>query len=202
MIIYGSPPSPFVRKVSIVIQQLGLSENVEFECPSVHPTQLNQDYFDLMPLGKIPALQLDTGQFIHDSLVICDYLNEYAHGNLIAQGLKSRCEMLTRHSIASGATDSAVSLRYETAVRPDALRWSAWSDGLWHKITMADKWFEKNPPESNDLMQLDSIALACLLGYLDFRFTELDWRIGAPKLDQWYQTIKGLQVMQTTSPLL
>ncbi|NQZ30851.1 MAG: glutathione S-transferase family protein [Oceanospirillaceae bacterium] len=199
MIIYGSPPSPFVRKVSVVIEQLALSEQFQFECPKAHPTQINQDYYDLVPLGKIPALKLDSGQFIHDSLVICDYLNEYAQGSLIAKGMLERAAMLTRHSIASGATDAAVSLRYESAVRPEALQWSPWIDALWHKILSAIKWFENNIPQSSDLMQLDNITLACLLGYLDFRFAERDWRGNAPKLTRWFEKVDQLNVMLSTS---
>ncbi|NRA20194.1 MAG: glutathione S-transferase N-terminal domain-containing protein [Oceanospirillaceae bacterium] len=200
MILYGSPPSPFVRKVSIVIGQLNLSQKVKLESPKAHPTEINQDYYALVPLGKIPALKLESGQFIHDSLVICDYLNEFANGDLITKGLLPRVEMLTRHSIASGAADAAVSLRYETAVRPEALQWSQWIDGQWHKVTTAIKWFEENVPEHSDLMQLDNIALACLLGYLDFRFSDLNWRQHAPQLAVWFNTINELSIMKNTSP--
>lgn len=200
MILYGSPPSPFVRKVSIVIEQLNLSNQIEVESPKAHPTQVDQNYYDLVPLGKIPALQLDSGQFVHDSLVICDYLNEYAEGGLMAKGMLPRTAMLTRHSVASGATDAAVSLRYETAIRPESLRWSGWIDGQLHKISTAVKWFEKNCPENIDLMQLDNITLACLLAYLDFRFTDFDWRHDAPKLASWFNHVNGLDVMRNTAP--
>jgi len=201
MIIYGVTPSPFVRKVNIVIKQLGLSEQVTFENLVAHPTQINQDYYDLVPLGKIPALKLDTDVFIHDSLVICDYLNEYAQGNLIAKDILPKANMLTRHSIASGATEAAVLLRYETSFRPKSLNWPEWNDGLKHKILGATKWFEKNVPTSNNLLQLDNIALACLLDYLDFRFAELKWRDNTPQLTSWFNDIKHLNVMIQTSPI-
>lgn len=200
MIIYGSPPSPFVRKVSIVIEQLGLTEHIDFKSPKAHPTQINQDYYDLVPLGKIPALMLDSGLLVHDSLVICEYLNEHGKGNLIPKDLLPRTTMLTRHSVASGATEAAVSLRYEVAVRPESLQWSQWNDGLLHKVSTAIKWFEKSIPACVDLMQLDSIALACFLGYLDFRFEDLGWRQTAPQLANWFDEVAKSKVMINTSP--
>lgn len=199
MILYGSPPSPFVRKVYIVIGQLNLSQQIKLESPKAHPTEINQNYYDLVPLGKIPALKLESGQFIHDSLVICDYLNEFANGGLIAKALLPRADMLTRHSIASGATEAAISLRYETALRPDSLQWSQWIDGQRHKVTTAIKWFEGNVPGHSDLMQLDNIALACFLGYLDFRFSNLNWRQRAPQLAAWFNTTNELDIMKSTS---
>lgn len=200
MILYGSPPSPFVRKVSIVIEQLGLTEHIELRSPKVLPYEINQDYFKLVPLGKIPALMLESGLFVHDSLVICDYLNEYGNGSLIATGLLPRTAMLTRHSIASGAADAAVSMRYEVAARPEAMQWSQWIDGQSHKVFTAIEWFEKNLPTSTDLMQLDSIALACFLGYLDFRFADQGWRAIAPQLANWFDEVDKSNVMMNTSP--
>lgn len=199
MILYGSLPSPFVHKVQIVIGQLELTKQVFFEDPKAHPTQINQDYYDLVPLGKIPALKLDSGQFIHDSLIICDYLNAYAKGSLIAEGILPRASMLTRHSIASGATDAAVALRYESAIRPETLQWSQWIDAQWHKVFSAIKWFEENTPLKSDLLQLDNIALACLLDYLDFRFAEHNWRNSAPKIAHWFDNVKQLSIMKKTS---
>ncbi|EPJ50838.1 MAG: hypothetical protein OFPI_18920 [Osedax symbiont Rs2] len=200
MILYAAPASPFVRKVRIVIEQLGLQQRVQIERPRVHPTELNHSYYQHNPLGKVPALKLENGLLLHDSLVICDYLGNLCTAEIIATELEERAAQLSRHNIANGATEALLSLRYETVVRPEQLRWPDWIDGQWHKLRQAISWFEENLPNSDQLKTIDDIALACLLGYLDFRFAEFCWRQQAPKLAQWFDKINLTAVMIKTQP--
>ena len=200
MILYAAPASPFARKVRIVIEQLGLQQRVQIECPRVHPTELNHSYYQHNPLGKVPALKLESGLLLHDSLVICDYLGNLCAAQIIASELEERAAQLTRHNIANGATEALLSLRYETVVRPEQLRWPDWIDGQWHKLVQAIHWFEENLPNSNQLMAIDDIALACLHGYLDFRFAEFDWREQVPELAQWFEKVNLSAVMINTWP--
>lgn len=38
-------------------------------------------FYDKSPLGKIPALELDTGDVLYESLIIVDYLDERYHSH-------------------------------------------------------------------------------------------------------------------------
>ncbi|OUS25520.1 hypothetical protein A9R01_15405 ['Osedax' symbiont bacterium Rs2_46_30_T18] len=200
MILYGSPASPFVRKVSIVIEQLGLQQRVKIERPIAHPTQVDNSYYQQNPLGKVPALKLESGMLLHDSLVICDYLGALCGADIIIGEAEKRAAQLTRHNIANGATEAALSLRYETVVRPEQLRWPDWIDGQWHKVAQAINWFEKNPPAKVHLKSIDDIALACLLGYLDFRFAKFAWREQVPELALWFEKVSLTTVMINSQP--
>src|SRR5947208_16826285 len=79
--IRSSPGSPFGRKVRIAVSVLGLDDKVRIESAST------QDAADPLqkqnPLGKIPVLQLEDGQWIYDSPVILEYLVSFAVGGRI-----------------------------------------------------------------------------------------------------------------------
>ena len=47
---------------------------------------------------------------------------------------------------------------------------------------------------------IGEVTLGCALGYLDFRFPELDWRAGHPRAMQWEAAFRKLPAMQATLP--
>ena len=67
-----SPASPFVRKVRVAAVELGLAERITLEPTIVLPTERHDEYQQHgNPLAKVPALTLDDGRVLYDSLVIC-----------------------------------------------------------------------------------------------------------------------------------
>ena len=90
------------------------------------------------PLGKIPCLVLDDGGALYDSRVICEYLDTLHPGaRLFPAGGAARWEALRLQALADGIMDAALLTRYETFLRPEALRWPAWVDGQLDKVTRA-----------------------------------------------------------------
>src|SRR3979411_2103305 len=75
-----SPASPFARKVRIAAVEVGLIDKIEFVPTTVVPGQPNDEYSQITPLKKLPALILDNGDVIVDSYVIVEYLDELAGG--------------------------------------------------------------------------------------------------------------------------
>ncbi len=47
---------------------------------------------------------------------------------------------------------------------------------------------------------IGEVATGCALGYLDFRYPDLAWREGRPKLAQWYEGFSKFGSMQATIP--
>src|SRR6202171_5427897 len=78
-----SPASPFARKVRIAAIELGLIDKIEFVPATVVPGQPNDEYSQINPVKKLPALILDNGDVIVDSYVIVEYLDELAGGGKI-----------------------------------------------------------------------------------------------------------------------
>lgn len=69
--VFGAPLSPFVRKVRLCL----LEKQVDYELEFVMPFTPPDWYYELNPLGRIPALR-DDQVTLADSSVICQYLNE------------------------------------------------------------------------------------------------------------------------------
>ncbi len=84
--------------------------------------------------------------------------------------------------------DSMLLCRYENMVRPEPLRWQAWSDDHWNRAWKGMARFE-GQVEAMQSRPLDiaQIGLACVLGYADFRFADCGWRKAYPKLDAFHQ---------------
>ncbi|MFN6956562.1 MAG: glutathione S-transferase C-terminal domain-containing protein, partial [Acetobacteraceae bacterium] len=133
--------------------------------------------------------------------VIVEYLDGLPGGpRLIPEGGAARLRALTLQALADGLCDAAVALRYETAVRPEALRWPEWSAGQTTKVvasldTLERAWLS----HLASTLDIGVIATACALGYLDYRFAALGWREGRPGLAAWYQGFAARPSMQATA---
>jgi glutathione S-transferase len=183
-----SPASPFARKVRITAIELGLIDRIEFVPTTVAPGTPNEEYSKIYPMKKLPALILDNGDVIVDSYVIVEYLDELAGGGkLIPASGAVRWKVRSDHSLLQGMLDSMLLCRYENMVRPEALRWKAWSDDHWNRAWKGMSRFEQRPDMLSRPLDISQIALTCVLGYADFRFADCGWRKAYPKLDAFHQ---------------
>src|ERR1700730_15443564 len=183
-----SPASPFARKVRIAAIELGLIDKIEFAPTTVVPGQPNADYSNMIPLKTLPALILDNGDVIVDSYVIVEYFDELAGGGKLIQASgPTRWKVKSDHSLLQGMLDSMLLCRYEKMVRPQGLQWQAWSDDHWNRAWSGMAHFEKQPDTLSRPLDISQIALACVLGYADFRFADCGWRKAYPKLDAFHE---------------
>jgi len=196
------PQSPFARKVRVAAIELGMGSTIDTIFQPVRPAMENRKYAsDVNPLRKVPALLLDDGQVILDSTVICEYLDGLAGGGKIVPPYgPDRWDVLTAHSLAQGMTEAAVLLRYETSLRPQEHRWPAYADDQWDRIESGMDWFESNPKNLEGPVNICHIALACLLGYVDFRWPEVGWRNGRTRLTNWAAWIGRRDSFRKTEP--
>jgi glutathione S-transferase len=182
-----SPASPFARKVRIAAIELGLIDKIEFVPETVAPGQANEKYQEITPLKKLPVLITNDGDVILDSYVIVEYLNETAGGSLIPDYGRRRWQVKTDHSLINGMLDSMLLCRYEGMVRPEPMRWKAWSDDHWNRAWTGMARFEKRDDVLGGPLDIVQIGLVCVLGYADFRFANCGWRKAYPKLDKFHE---------------
>jgi glutathione S-transferase len=179
-----SPSSPFARKVRICAIELGLIDKIELVPAAVAPGTPNEKYaHDISPLRKLPALVLDDGSVLVDSFVICEYLDDLAGGGKLipASGL-ARWKVKSEHAMLQGMLDAMLLCRYESMLRPEALRWKVWYDDQWDRAWQGFARFEARPDILARPLDITQIALTCALGYADFRFPDCNWRNSFPKL--------------------
>jgi glutathione S-transferase len=190
--------SPFARKVLAVAIETGLDERIErvkrLMTPVAPDALLNADN----PLGKIPCLVTD-GMALYDSPVICEYLDSLHHGARMFPSGPARWTALRRQALADGIMDAAVLTRYETFLRPQEVRWDAWIDSQKQKFLRALDALEFEGA-SLGVVDIGTLAIACALGYLDFRFPDDDWRAGRPRLAAWLEQFAQRPAIANTAP--
>jgi glutathione S-transferase len=198
--LFYSQTSPFVRKCLVAAHELNLAQRLELLPAAAHPVNRDRSVVERNPLGKIPTLVTDAGAVFFDSRVICEYLNGLGDGHLLPTVGEARFAILTDQALADGLMDAAVLARYESAVRPEHLRWPDWSDGQMEKVSSALSDFERRAATWAGRMDLGVIALGCALGYLDFRYPEFPWRERGAALARWYEQFAARESMTKTRP--
>lgn len=195
-----NPASPFARKTRIVVRESGLTARVQEIDTTVSPVAPNKDLAGTNPLVKIPALLLDDGTTLYDSRVICEYLDSLASARLFPASGVERWNALRLQSLADGILDAAVLTRYETAVRPEPLRWQDWIAGQRAKIDGGLAALEHEQPGWGGAFTIGQVGAACVLGYLDFRFPAIDWRGSHPRLKAWFEEVSARASIRDTAP--
>ena len=185
MKLLGSNSSPYVRKVRVVMAEKKL--DYEFVAENVWATQTTIG--EANPLGKVPCLIMEGGEALFDSRVIVEYLDTLSPvGKLIPAVGRERAETKTWEALADGLLDAAILARLEATWdgRSDAQRSQAWIDRQLGKIhaslTAMSKGLGDKPFCAGIYLSLADIAVGCALGYLDFRFAQIDWRTDYPNL--------------------
>jgi glutathione S-transferase len=189
MKLIGSPTSPYVRKVCIVMAEKKLdyvmvTEDVWSATTTIHASN---------PLGKVPCLVLEGGEAVFDSRVIVEYLDTLSPvGKLIPANGRARAEVKTWEALADGLLDAALLARMENVWphRTAEQKSQAWIERQLAKISEAlcamSQGLADKPFCSGAHLSLSDIAVGCAVGYLDFRFSDIDWRGAYPNLDKHY----------------
>lgn len=152
MKLFYAPTSPYVRKVMVLLIELGLDQKVERITGATTPMAANTTLSAMNPLAKLPALAIDSGETLYDSRVICEYLDsQFGGGRFFPQGGAARWTALRRQALGDGLLDAALLVRYEETARPAEKRWSDWSSGQWGKVARAIDAIERGGESRVDL---------------------------------------------------
>ncbi|HET9643477.1 MAG TPA: glutathione S-transferase N-terminal domain-containing protein [Burkholderiaceae bacterium] len=182
MKLIGSLTSPYVRKVRIVMAEKKLDYQLILEDPWATDAVQKMN-----PLGKVPCLVMEgqdaiTGAMF-DSRVIVEYVDTLSPvGKLIPPSGRDRVEVRTWEALADGLQDAAILARMEQNWhgRADTERSKAWADRQMGKVSAAVKAMGQGLGDRNwcsgNHFTLADIAVGCALGYLDFRFPQINWR--------------------------
>ncbi len=202
MKLIGSLTSPYVRKVRIVMAEKKLDYQHELE-----DVWANDKIMTSNPLGKVPCLVLPGGEAIFDSRVIVEYLDTRSPvSRLIPESSRERIEVRTWEALADGILDAAILARLEQTWpgRSAEQRSQAWVDRQLHKVStslaaigtgLADK-----PWCLGIHLSLADIAVGCALGYIEFRFPQIEWRGPHPNLARLAAKLAARQSFIDTLP--
>lgn len=200
MQLIHAPASPFVRKVRVLLAETGQSDAVELVQVATTPLSTPEEVSVANPAGKIPSLIRSDGPALYDSRVICQYLDDRVSAGLYPE--VRRWDVLTLEATADAIMDAAVLLTYERRIRPPQFVYPEWEEAQWAKVARAvqavnDRWMSHLAGP----MTMGHIAVACALGYLDFRHDVRNWRKGCDALDDWYAVFAERDSMKDTVPV-
>jgi glutathione S-transferase len=202
MKLIGSPTSPYVRKVRIVMSEKRLDYQLENEDVWGSDRILHSN-----PLGKVPCLVMEGAEAVFDSRVIVEYLDTLSPvGKLIPERGRERAEVRTWEALGDGVLDAAILARLENtwAGRGDGERSQAWIDRQLVKVNTAlaamSKGLGDKPFCSGIHFSLSDIAVGCALTYLDFRFPQIAWRSAHPNLGKLCDKLTQRQSFIDTAP--
>jgi glutathione S-transferase len=181
MKLYGTPGSPFVRKVRIVLEEKRIPHEYIIERPSGGVVPL------LNPLAKIPVLETADGKPVYDSTVIVEYL-EGLHPDpaLLPRDFTQRIEVKRWEALGDGIAEATVAINHEYREPKEKQRATAWFEKQRRKIdgglTLMEKELGSNDYCFGNRFSLADVAAGYALGYLDYALPEVEWRQSYPNL--------------------
>jgi glutathione S-transferase len=202
MLLHWSPRSPFVRKVMIAAHECGLADRIETVRTVVAASQPNIELMKENPQSRLPTLRLADGTVIYDSPVICEYFDGLAGGGkLFPQAFPERLVALRRQSLGDGMLDTLLMWRGEVT-RPPAQQ-SIKHVQAWRLKTnvSVDALEEEADALASSQFSIGHLALGVALGYIDFRFPELNWREGHPKITAWHAAFEARPAARANTPV-
>ena len=201
--LIGAKTSPYVRKVRIVMAE----KKLDYQFVEENVWAAETSIAEANPLGKVPCLILDAGEALFDSRVIVEYLDILSPvGRLIPASGRERAEVKTWEALADGLLDASILARLEATWvgRTEAQRSQAWIDRQLGKVHDSLKAMSTGlgdkPFCSGIHLTLSDIAVGSALGYLDFRFPEINWRDAHPNLAKLQEKLMQKQSFIDTVP--
>lgn len=189
--------SPYARIARIALWEKGLGEV---------PTQIVDPWGDTPELlqanssGRVPALILDDGQVLTESLLIVLWLERTRSEPSLLGG--DPTDVVARTGVAMGVIDAAVHTLIGRKIvgGPD---FDESPVGVRRRRSMAEglKRIEADLQEPGEgVPMLDAITAVVTLDYVQFRFPQAGWMPSLPRLERLQQRLRARPAIERTLP--
>jgi glutathione S-transferase len=152
------------------------------------------------------VLVLEDGESVFDSRVIVEYLDHVSPvAHLIPGEPKTRMVVRGVEALADGVTDAAVAVYLEKKRAPEQQSgdWLLLQERtLFRGLEALSEALGEKPWYLGNSMTLADVACGCMLGYLDLRFAEIDWRSAHPNLAKLADKLAQRPSFKETVPVI
>ena len=198
MKLYGSPASPYARKVRVLIKEKHLPCEfvVEDPWPADSPIPSRN------PLGKVPVLEIGSGSYLFESVQVVHYLDNVDGKSLMPKDAAGYWQAQWWQALGNGIIDAAVARVLESRRPPEKQMPEklAREEARVHRaVSVGENAFKGDDFLVGNRYTLADLVLGVALQYTDFRYPH-DWRSQAPKLARWHAGITKRRAFEETLP--
>lgn len=199
MKLVGSYTSPFVRKISVLLLEKGIA----FDFINEQPYSADTGVAQYTPLGKVPALVTDDGECWYDSPIIAQYIELLnVAPQMVPSDPQQALKIRQLEALADGIMDAGLASVREQA-RPAQQQSEEEVLRQREKISRsldALEGYLNDGTLKTDELNLATIAIACAIGYLNFRRIAPGWCVDRPQLVKLAETLFLRESFARTEP--
>ncbi|HEY0337549.1 MAG TPA: glutathione S-transferase C-terminal domain-containing protein, partial [Burkholderiales bacterium] len=108
-----------------------------------------------------------------------------------------RWDALRRHALANGMLEILVQWRSERS-RPASQQSSDTLHAFQSKVASGLSAADARAAATTSAVDIGHVTLGVVLGYLDFRYADIDWRARHVRLAHWFESFKARASMKNT----
>jgi glutathione S-transferase len=169
--LIGMLDSPYVRRVAISLQLLGLP----FEHRSISVFRAFEQFQQINPVVKAPSLVCDDGEVLMDSTLILEYAEGLAapRKSLMPTGTAERQHALRAIGLALAACEKSVQIIYERGLRPPEKLHEPWVARVTGQLLAAYGALEAEVVHRPLSLDSDRINQAAVTAAVAWHFTQM-----------------------------
>jgi glutathione S-transferase len=203
--LINARPSPYGRKVAVVLEEKGLPYEVQYDTPWVPGTCVG----DYNPLEQLPILLTETGEAVYDSPYIVEWLEtRFPEPALLPADVDGRLEARKRQMLAERLLDFCAVLMFESKREHPSQPWyDRHASKVVRALTELDRLYASPVPGKLPL-DLGDIAVVTTLDLLEFvvadgvalDLAEMRWRGLYPALTELSERLNRRPSFSRTVP--
>jgi len=181
MQLIGMLDSPYVRRVAVSLQLLGLP----FEHRSISVFSTFEQFRRINPVVKAPSLVCDDGTVLMDSTLILEYAENLAapRRSLMPAGISERQQALRVIGLALAACEKSVQIIYERNLRPAEKLHQPWVSRVTGQLLAAYNALESEVLRKPLAIADEPIDQAGITAAVAWHFTQMTLPEVVPELD-------------------
>ncbi|WP_109843186.1 glutathione S-transferase [Aggregatibacter aphrophilus] len=184
MKLWYSSSSPYARKVRAVVQYHQLQDRVELLQAS-SGLDKNSPHNQDNPLGRLPTLQLENGEWLYNSSLIAEYLDYLGTQPSLYGNNDTRWQILRLHYLADGILENEIAIAPEKRLRPQEQWWIERHQQIFERTEKSLIELKKSIDAFGEELNIGTLNATCAIDFLLFRD---DWTHASQ-----HTTIKSLK---------
>jgi glutathione S-transferase len=196
MRLHFSTTSPYVRIVRVALAEKGCAD---IDGHLTDPWQDHPDLLEANPSARVPALVLDNGLALTESLLIVLWLETQHAGPTLLGNDPSR--VISKAGVAMGVIDAAAAIIIGRKMSDAGFDESPVGVRRRRSVIQGFQRLEADPPAyPNGTADLAVITAVIALDYVRFRFPGAPWLPQLPRLDALAARAHGRPSLSSTMP--